>query len=379
MKKSTTLLLAGTALVTASAATAGGLDRNALPLSALFESGSYAQLSFGSVRPDVSGVFSPLGSGISTENMAPDYNTFGLAFKTQLNDQVALALFFNQPYGALADYTVGEYTGLSATWESSEIAAIVKYQLNENVSVYGGARALTSSNEITIPAGLFAGGYVGSTEEHTGMGYIVGAAYEIPAIALRGSITYQSAIDHEFVSHEGTPAALDAYTALTDGVADVTMPQSVAIDFQTGINESTLVLASVKWTDWSETVIAPDFYSSPLAADAPLITFEDTTSYSLGAARKINDNLALLASVGYEAASGDGGSRLSPTDGSTSVTLGARYTMDNVTFTGGLQYRWLGDVSIYDSAGLGLPEGTVVQEFADNTAVGIGLSVGFSF
>ena len=94
-------------LLGTTAAYAGGMDRSGQSITALFEEGTYAEISFGSVSPDVSGVYTlaPLPSG----NIAPDYTTFGLAFKTDVNDKVSLAFIMDQPFGANVDYSTAGY------------------------------------------------------------------------------------------------------------------------------------------------------------------------------------------------------------------------------------------------------------------------------
>lgn len=88
----------------------------------------------------------------------------------------------------------------------------------------------------------------------------------------------------------------------------------------------------------------------------------------MGLGRRINDNWSVFGRVGYEDPTGDVASRLAPTDGLTSVGLGATYTQGPVSVTGGLEYVWLGNA--VDASGV---------EFADNTAVGLGLSIGYNF
>ena len=87
---------------------AGGLDRSGQPVSALFESGNYVELSFGSVSPTVEGVFNhPLAGALESGNVAPSYTQFGLALKMDVNDRLSFALIMDQPFGADVDYGTG--------------------------------------------------------------------------------------------------------------------------------------------------------------------------------------------------------------------------------------------------------------------------------
>ena len=311
-------LTAGAALLlSTSIATAGGIDRSGSAYSILFEEGNYAQLSFSSVTPEVSGDYAaPLGGG-STENMAKSYITLGGALKYGVTEEIDLALFINQPYGANAEYTDGPYTGLEADWASTQVAALAKYQATAAVSVYGGIRAIQSEATISIPATLTgAVPYEAETESNTQIGYVLGAAYEMPEIALRVALTYESGVTHDFdISEDFVGAPFQA-----DGSTDIEMPQSVALDFQTG-----------------------------------------------GAAN-IYDDVSVFARVTYEEGSGDEASRLAPTDGSTSIGLGGSYNLDDIEISGGIEYALLGDAT----------DGSDT-EFKDNTALGLGINVGFSF
>lgn len=406
MKK---VLSAGAALLlTTSIAQAGGIDRSGNAYSVLFEDGNYVQLSYSSVSPEVSGEY-PGGTG-STGNMAESYSSAGLALKYGISEQLDLALFINQPFGANADYGIGFYDGLSATWDSTQVAAIAKYQVSSNISVYGGLRAVESKAVIAIPDGLIRAGiaagveanvpsavprpvpttgpifesfpeplqnailaatsppgaleYSAETESNTQFGYVIGAAYERPDIALRVSLTYESGMTHDFKTRETLPAAMASNAGST---TDIEMPQSLALDFQTGVAADTLVFGSVRWSEWSVWEVRPTVYES-VTGNAVTGIDNDVFTYRLGVGRRISDELSVFGRVTFEDGNGGVASRLSPTDGSTSYGIGGTYTMDNVKLTGGIEYAILGDAT----------DGTPV-EFADNTALGFGLSIGYSF
>jgi len=104
----TTLTTAATLLLTTAAANAGGLDRATLSTGALFEDGTYAELSFGSVQPEVSGsVTLPAiagGATLETGNLGVDYTTLGAALKFDVDEKVSVAILLGDPYGADVDY-----------------------------------------------------------------------------------------------------------------------------------------------------------------------------------------------------------------------------------------------------------------------------------
>ena len=360
--------------LTTAAAHAGGIDRSSLPLSVLFAEGQAAHLGFSSVTPSVSGVYLPGLGGGSTGNMAQAYSTLNFAVKMDLNEKIAVALMFNQPYGADALYPGGAYTGLEAHWTSNEIAAILKYKLNDRMSVYGGLRNVTSSAEIFIPAALLGGStYQAVADSNSQVGYLIGAAYERPEIAMRASLTYQSAITHDFATSElfsGGGESRVAAAPIPGGintVTNITLPQSLTLDVQSGIAANTLLFGSIKWSEWSKWHVDPAVYHG--ATGGEVTGFDnDVITYQLGIGRKLNDSLSVFARLGYEKPTGGVASRLSPTDGMSSIGVGGSWTRDNMKITGGIEYVKLGNA--VDGSG---------TQFSGNTALGVGLAVDFSF
>ncbi|KQI72561.1 hypothetical protein AN191_05965 [Loktanella sp. 5RATIMAR09] len=357
-------MTAGAALLlSTSIVSAGGIDRSGNAYSVLFEDGNYAQLSFSTVNPDVSGDYPAGLGGGSTDNMAEGYLSFGAAVKYGVTDQIDLALFINQPFGANADYTGGPYTGLNAEWKSTQVAAIAKYQASNAVSVYGGIRAVRSEATIGIPAALTgAVPYTAETEADTQFGYVVGAAYEMPEIALRVSLTYESGMTHEFATSEAFVGASEL-----DSTTDIELPQSVALDFQTGIAADTLLFGSVRWAEWSVWEVRPALYEGA-TMDRVTGIDDDVFTYRLGLGRRLNDELSVFGRVTFEDGNGGEASRLAPTDGSTSFGFGGSYAIDQIEITGGVEYALLGDAT----------DGSSV-EFEENSAIAFGLTVGYSF
>ncbi|OYW58405.1 MAG: hypothetical protein B7Z31_07780 [Rhodobacterales bacterium 12-65-15] len=360
MKK---ILLGTTMLVLTTAAShAGGIDRADLSYAILFEEGNYAEIGFSRVRPEVSGAY-PLGlGGGSTGDMAVDYSTYALSYKHQFSDRLHFGLFINTPYGADANYTQGAYNGLNATWDSEQIAGVLRYEVTPAVSIYGGLRYLRSKAEINIPGALLPGTYSarGSTED---FGYIVGAAYEKPEIALRVALTYEGEIEHNFPTTEVGPAIGGTQNTTTD----IIMPQSLALDFQTGIAKDTLLFGQIRWSEWSAWEVRPPAYEG-LTGDSVTDFDDDVFTYQLGIGRRLNDNWSVFARAGYEKSDGGVSSRLSPTDGYKSFGIGGTYTQDNLKVTAGLEYVKLGDA--IDGSGV---------VFEGSEAVGFGMTVGFRF
>ncbi|MDO6722514.1 outer membrane protein transport protein [Celeribacter halophilus] len=374
--KNTTLLAASLA-VGATGAYAGGMDRSGMSISPLFEDGTYVELSFGSVSPDVSGTL-----GVSSGDVTPSYTQLSGAYKRDLSDQLSMALIIDQPYGADIDYTDGTgyaIAGSNASVNTTAITALLRYKFNENFSVYGGVRNLSSEGEVYLnipvpnaPAGVTFP-YAMETSTENDWGYLVGAAYEIPDIALRASLTFNSSIDIKFDAHEesvGLASQLNP-TGTLDESMKVTMPKSVNFDFQTGIAADTLLMFSARWAEWTSTTINPVGYKA-IVGDNLVDHDNDTISYSLGVGGRFNEKWSGSLSVGYEKSHGGFAGNLAPRDGYKSITAGLKYNVTEQTaISGGVSYVWVGDANT--------KIGNFETSFEDNTAVGFGLKLSHTF
>lgn len=426
----------------AGAAHAGGIERSNNDYGFLFSENDQLQLSLSHVSPDVSGEYTAeleaLGGESSTGNMAGSYVNYGFAYKNVFGETLTFGLYVNNPYGAASEYTQGVYSGLTADWDSDQIALVGKYQLNERMSVFAGARYVESEADIIIPD-LLVRSRVGTNAQNLGAqatalgaeaqalgaqaaaagaagdlatanelgaqaaalgaeaqalgaraqglgaaaqdfgtsmeynasgkrvgdwGAILGVAYEIPDIALRVALSWQSEIEHTFATSE----SISGLGIDTDrGDTKITMPQSLALDFQTGVAPGTLVFGQVKWVEWSKWEVRTPEYES-VTGVAVTGFDDDRVTWTLGVGRQFSEDLSGFAQVKYEAQTGGTVSRLSPRDGFASFGVGGQYKMDNMTLRGGIEYAWVGGAE--DASGV---------EFEDNTALGVGFSLTVDF
>ena len=418
---------AGIAALAATGVQAGGIERASNDYGILFSEGRQLNFGISFVKPKVSGDYPAALGGGSTGDMANDYTTLSASYKMDFGNNLSFGLFLNNAYGADAEYSQGVYTGLEAEWESEQTALILKYNIGERFSVYGGARYVRSDARIAIPELLVRGSVGGyatdlGTEAATlaaqaaaaagagdlataaalgaeatalgaeatrlgaaanplsnplgdpGMayaangssgdwGYVVGAAYEIPDIALRVALTYESAINHEF----GTSESLATLGIPGSSTTSITMPQSVSLDFQTGVAPGTLVFGKIKWTEWSKWEVRTPGYESVTGGRVTGLD-NDVITYNIGVGRQFSDNFSGFAQLTYEAANGGVASRLAPTDGMFGIGIGGQYTEDNMKIRGGIQYVRVGDAT----------DGSGVQ-FEGNSVLGLGMQVSFSF
>lgn len=361
------LVTASALAISASASWAGGLERSAQSMSILFETGTYAEFSLGFADPDVSGT---LGGVFSSGNMLGSYNTVTLGYKQQLGDNLDVAIILDQPIGADIDYpATAPYplAGTNAEVDSMALTGLLRYKLPSNFSVYGGLRLESVEGQVNIrtvpPVSPIAIDYALQTNRDYQAGYVIGVAWEKPEIAARIALTYNSAITHSLEMSETSNI-----TAPSVVRQDVEIPQSVNLEFQTGIAADTLLFGSVRWVDWTAFVIAPPVYDG-IYGPRPLVSYQsDRVTYNLGLGRKFNETWSGAVTVSYEPSNGDITGNLGPTDGFTSVGLAATYTRDNMKITGGVRYIKVGGVTT-----------TLGADFSDNDAIGAGLRVAYSF
>ncbi len=364
-----------------SAAHAGGLDRTGQSIDILFEKGNYAEFSIGRADPSVSGtdlsVFNPAQT--PSGNVAQAFNQEAAGLKIDINERLSFALIYDQPWGSDVSYAAADANpltpgsallgGTQAFAESDAITGLLRYKFNDRFSVHGGLRWQQVQGRITLDGAAYGGappgglsGYSVTIDRDSALGWVAGAAYEIPDIALRVALTYNSEIEHNF-------STVESLSPTTTSTTTTKTPQSVNLDFQTGIAANTLLMASVRWADHSETSLRP------LIAGVELIDLEDSITYSLGIARRFNENWSASLSFDYEEASSDNlVSPLAPTNGYEAVSLGVQYTKDRFKISSGIRYTKLGNAF----AETGTPD-VARAEFTDNDVVSFGFKIGYYF
>lgn len=437
---STAMILA---TVPMTGAFAAALDRSGQSIAAFLQPGNYFEAGISVLDPDVSGQ----EAGTSTTNhqigdMAGDYYFPSAALKFQLTDNFSFGLLYDQPFGADAEYSGnnvfvaaptdrvlstlpitttaigGATTGsTSVEVDTQNISMILGFQPTENFNIYGGGVYQTIKGNVKLRGSAYSAfnGYDANIKEDSAVGWLAGAAFQIPEIALKASVTYRSEIDHEFVANENlslaTPLAnaapmlggivppallpdisqaIGGFAAANsaDGKTKITTPQSVNLDFQTGIMANTVAFANVRWVNWKDFSITP--YKFGKAAEAvgrlvkrpngfSLVEYsDDQWSANVGVGRKLSEQWAGNVSVGWDSGAGNPVSTLGPTEGYWNVGLGVQYSpAPNYFIAGGVKYFMLGDAKAQTGAQAGGSD--YVAEFEDNDAWAYGLKIGYRF
>lgn len=408
------------AVLCATSVSAVGIDRSGQSVLSVFAPDGTSTVTLGFVLPDVSG--DDIGGTGSYSNVGDTYPVVSTSVTKEVSDKVSFALIFDQPYGADITYDAPSATsnlgGTEADLNSAAISLVGRYKLGDRVSLFGGIKierinakvdldGLAYANAISLagvssatgiststlqgalagdPASVAAVGGVGAAttlgsqvatastsfiaqdgyafdmENTEQIGYLVGAAYEIPDIALRFAATYHFETEHsasatEFMPNVGT----------VRGEVDFVSPQSLNLDFQTGIAPGTLLIASYRWSDFSATELVP----ATLGED--LVASDDVERFTLGIGHQFSDTLSGSLTYLYEPESDLAStSALSLANGFQGLSIGGRYTDGGMTVSGGVNYTWLGDKDV--DVG-----GTPVARFEDNTSLAIGFQADFKF
>jgi long-chain fatty acid transport protein len=357
-----------TALATQS--TAGGLDVSGQPISFIFNPGTVIEFGYGRISPSISGNDAAIFGGGATGNIAKDIDAPFFSFKHDFNEKLSFGVIYEQPFGADVAYgpTSFAFAGTTASAETSSVTAILRYKINERWSVYGGPRWQRAEANFLLTGGIYGpfSGYSATLAQDDGLGYVIGAAFEIPEYFIRAALTYNSAISHTFMTTE-----VSGPIVLTTPVS-ASMPQSLNFEFTAGVAPKTFVFGGARWVEWSKLQFAPPILAA--ASPDPLVDFNNTATYSLGVGRQITESWTGLFSVIYEPSTGSLTTPLTPTDGFYGASLGAVYSKNGYQIQANVTAMQLGNTTPFVSA-----LGTVVSSFSSNTSVGVGVKVSKSF
>ncbi|MGB8483482.1 MAG: transporter [Acinetobacter bohemicus] len=393
-------------LIPTTATFAAGLDRSGQSISAFLQQGNYAEAGLSVLDPEVQGKDN---AGNKVSDMGEDYYFPAAAIKIQATDQISLGLLYDQPFGADSQYapesnafaTVntnkGTLEGTSVEVKTNSITALIGYQPNANWNVYAGPVYQTVKAKVSLRGTAYKGpqvlgGYDIDIKEGEAYGWLAGFAYSIPEIALKAAVTYRSEIKHELDTTEtfrfGTDGALyiPAFTGTALGKtvtptyhkAEITTPQSVNIDLQSGVAKNTLAFANIRWVHWDQFAVKPAYLSQLTGAltgkQQNLVDYsDDQWSATVGLGHKFNAKWSGTAAVGWDSGAGNPVTTLGPVEGYWSVGLGGQYSpAENYFIQAGVKYFWLGDANAQTG-------GAVAGSFEDNTALGYGMKIGYRF
>lgn len=381
-----TLTVALAALSAASIASAAGLDRSGQDITAFLQDGTYAETVYTYIDADVSGKDS---SGNKIDDIAESYDFFRYGVKADIDDTFSVGILYDEPFGAAADYSGkndfvsheqnpvlpippnGEATNVEVRTENLTGILGAKFGANKEFQVYGGPVAQRVQADVKLRGKAYglADGYTTHISAGQDYGWIAGASYSKPEIALQAALTYRSEIEHNLSLSEKFPALGAAANRV--GEIEIVTPKSVNFDFQTGINPTTLATAKVRWVPWSDFEIVPPLYNQ--ASKLSLVSYDkDQWLVELGLAKRLTPALAVTGNIGWDSGAGNPVTSLGPIEGYYSAGLGAKYNLtDNWAISAGGKYLWFGDAEGQ------IPSKVIVSDFEDNDGFALGVKLSY--
>ena len=407
-------IIAGVSLVALSAgmAQAGGWTAGTLDSGFMYSDGTVASISVANIDHNIKAKEAKgFGATNATDvDVVKDETRTTLSIKSDIGNDLSVGLTNFRSGSIQLQGGASEYKSWVPDAEASvdTTAIMAAYSVNENIDVlFGLSNDRLSDTTVTTMNGTY------NIQGGSANRAVLGASYAIPDIALRVSATYMPSANMtvgssftetslpathpitlqpiagvsygdfaSFAAAAGVPAALSAQPAVianTVGSAanynsEVGLPETLILDFQTGIAADTLLFGSVYNAKWGDAQIVSDTGS---AATKISTKFEDSTKYTLGLGRKINDQLSISANYAQE--DGTGALNSSPftvSNGTKSIALGARYTQGNMTISGGVNMTEVGGVKITSD---GTETGAFIAEYGTNRVTAFGLKIAFAF
>lgn len=366
---------------------AGGFERSSQDFDILFEEGNLVESGATFVAPQrkLKNIRS-INPNLKASSIASDETDEGKSYwspkvsaRFQLNDDLACAAQYRQPWGIITDVgtdTLRRYSAIKQEISSHDIGLNCSYRIAVSEKAYfrllGGLsyQELSGYQTKIVPEGTAFGGAerIATLDvDDRSYGWRLGAAYEVPELALRASLVYQSRVKYNL---SGTIDGLMPVSLNVD--SDVSLPQSLEFKFQTGIAPDWVALASVKWTDWKDIQVVPFGLSNDVAPAMGLIKgtvvtaldlkFRDGWTVSGGVAHKFNDQWSGAATVTWDRGT---------TTGWTSQT-------DVWLFGAGANYKATDHLDIKLSGALGLLKSGVFHDKISTSDFGTDLVKAFS-
>ena len=346
----------GTLVLSTTAVDAGGWETGRLDTGFLYQNGNYVEASYGSLDYSVNGTT----QSNQTHEMAKDQKRMSLSGKFQIgNFDIGLTSFGSGAIQMDGQNATGMSVVPSADVKLNTQALMARYSFSDKYSIIGGVRqaSLKKSSLDTLAATY-------SIDAVNKTGFVYGLTYERPDIALKFEILRSEKI---------TIGLVGKAASVLDVTGTLVVPAATTINFQTGIAENTLLMASAHRVNWTGSNVTLDVAASPSLNQAS--DFSNTTSYSLGLGRRLNEATSASLTYSWEKGTNPGGASTSPftmSNGSETLSFGVQHKIGLMTISGGVSYTKAGDVDVTHSSGL-------TASYAGNSVTAVGIKVGYNF
>ena len=360
---------AGVSLIAMSASMghAGGMEATALSAGFMFEDGSYGSVSVQSQTPSVKATVG--GASATSGSVVESVTSTNIYAKTDFLNSLSVGIAYYREAGIKLDYQSNWSLGGAAAaaalpkvdLDVTTLVALGKYEVNENFSVLAGIKNGTASNAtIKIPSSSVDGAVTGGSATS----YIAGLAYEVPAIALRAELMYES---------EGKFTLDTLFSGAISAKTKASTPTYINFYAQSGIATDTLAFASIRQANWGSNQVS----INPTGSYGNISEFDDSTSYRIGLGRKFGDTWS--SSISYNWEGGSSATTTSPltlSNGNQGLSIGGKYAInENTAVTFGGNYTELKAVEGQWAAGTFGAN----AKFSGNSVMTLGAQISTSF
>lgn len=354
------------------AAQAGGLERGGYNVDLLFNPAPFAAEATGTyVMPQrkLDNVVdmdpsdgTPAGPSQGVKD-TESYFSPRLGLKVGIGEQVDCLVDYSEPWGVHTNpgaNWAGANQNIETKVNSHSFGGTCSYKMQAGKGqfrVLGGVfyQKLEGFKERQVFFPTLAGNGIGRLDlEGSGVGWRVGAAYEIPEIAFRASLVYNSRVKLDDVT--GTldlsriPGAVSPPLAgqITPVFGSAEMPETVELKLQSGIAPNWLAFGSVKWVNWSilqSIPFCPEYTrgmacttTGPTRATSLDLLYRDGWTVSGGLGHKFNEQWSAAASLTWD----------------RGTSMGFGHQADSWTLGGGVAYTPNENVEMRLSGALGI-------------------------
>lgn len=344
---------------------AAGIETSNQSIQSFLESDHYVELTYAQVHANVSGQLPQTEAlkqqgveNFSTGNLINDQYFFNVAAKLQLTPQLSFGLIYDHPYGMDMDYQYQPQLQTGAPllesgkldFSSENISLLFGYQPSSQWNIYAGTAYQQFQGELEVMGENYStlSGYHAKIKKSAGQGWLVGLSYQIPEYAFKTALTYRSKIEHKASITE------DLYGQNLEFVpfakTTINTPQSVNLDFQTGLSQHNYLYSTLRWVNWKDFKIQPtqfgtviDYYVSLYPTTAKpfnLVEYKsDQWSAKLGLAHKFSEHWIGAAEMLWDSGTDNPAGTLNPSNGYYGLGIGAVYKPDaNYYLAYGINY-----------------------------------------
>lgn len=393
---------------------AAAMDQSGQSILPFLENENYAETSLSTVDPNISGVIKNRpelindSNNLNTGDMASSSKFYNFALKLKLMDDFSFGIIYDQPFAAKIEYPQQSnssyfdndlsHEGTLVDVKMQNLSVLLGYSPINNFQIYGGPVYQEVKGKVLLRGKAVTevfNGYNAKFKKEGDIGWLAGVSYQIPDIALKAAVTYRSKIKYKLDVEEdifGEPLHL-----VENEKTKLDTPQSINIDFQTGITPKTLMYANLRWVNWKNFKTRPTQFGAISEMVTSAITegeytegfnldgyHKDQYSILVGLGHQFTEKWSASTDIGWDSGTGDPASILGPVNGSWSLGLGIQFNpAPNYFIAGGVKYFWLGNVTSEDGT-YHLPiDGIKVNaeqaDFKNNHAFGYALKIGYHF